>query len=333
MRHENCRWIAQTAMALAVAGAGCQACQGDIKGPPGEPFTTDNYPLVDGSTSLLPLARVIACELFGLSYESVAGIGDEGISEIVPQSSSGQELELADWIKAHIVHNKTHQAYLNLVDGAVDLILVANPPSPEEAAYAAAAGVSLDQREIGLDALVMLANQINPVSTLTDDQIRAIFLGEITSWSSVTAFIGNIHPFVRPTNSGSQQLMDAIVMQGQTIPTWPEGAPQGGVTRSVGTMGGLVMSVKFDAQALGYSVYYYVTHQYPPGGFHLVAVNGIWPTALTIATRMYPFTAPVWVIVRKDLDPASTAYRMRDWLLTPEGQDVVARSGYVKLSL
>jgi phosphate transport system substrate-binding protein len=333
MRHENWRWIAHTAMALAVAGAGCQDCQADIKGPPGDPFTTDNYPLVDGSTSLLPLARVIACELFGLSYESVAGIGDEGISEIVPDPYGTREQEISAWIMKNIVHNKTHQAYLNLVDGTVDLILVANPPSPEEATYAAAAGVTLDQREIGLDALVMLVNQINPVSTLTDDQIRAIFLGQITSWSDVTTFFGGITPFVRPVNSGSQQLMDAIVMRGETTPGWPEQVQNGVQLRSYGTMGGLVTGVTVDTSALGYSVYYYVTHQYPPGGFHLVAVNGVWPTALTISTRLYPFTAPIWVIVRTDLDPASTAYRMRDWLLTPDGQEVVARSGYVKLSL
>lgn len=32
-------------------------------------LSINNYPIIDGSTSTLPLNRVIACELLGLNYE------------------------------------------------------------------------------------------------------------------------------------------------------------------------------------------------------------------------------------------------------------------------
>ena len=116
--------------------------------------TIDKYPLVDGSTSTLPLARVIACELLGLSFKWEPGIGDEGTAEIVPVASSPAQQSLADAVMARIVHQKTHQAYLNLVDRVADLILVANPPSDEEAAYAALtpgpAGERLDSSDLYL---------------------------------------------------------------------------------------------------------------------------------------------------------------------------------------
>lgn len=285
--------------------------------------TMETYPNVDGSTSTLPLARVIACELLGIGWDWVADVGDEGIAEVLPVATNADEVQLATAILEQIVHNKTHQSYLNLIDGVADLILVANPPSEDETAYADAAGVTLDQRHVGLDALVILVNEENPVSSLTNEQIRGIFMGEITDWSEVGAPAGAIQPYVRPINSGSQQLMNAIVMEGLTMPDWPEDR--------IPTMGGLIDTIKDDPLAIGYSVYFYVTNQYPAGGYHVIAVDSIVPDATTIGSETYRYVAPVWVMTRTDLESSELAYQMRDWLLEPEGQSVVSMSGYVAL--
>jgi phosphate transport system substrate-binding protein len=63
-----------------------------------------------------------------------------------------------------------------------------------------------------------------------------------------------------------------------------------------------------------------------------IAVNGIVPTYQTIRERTYPFTTEVHVVIRKGLDGASPAVRLRDWLLSEEGQTVVRESGYVPIS-
>ena len=290
-------------------------------GPP--QVTIDDYPKIDGSTSTLPLARVIACELLGLNFEWVPGIGAEGAAEIVAVPKTVDQGQLADAVNQKIVHNQTHQAYLNLVDATADLILVANPPSADETAYAQTAGVTLKWDPVALDALVMLVNSSNPVATLTKDQIRGIFMAQITSWNAVGGGAGQIDPYVRPINSGSQQLFNAVVMAGLTMPTWPP-------DQTPTMMGGLLDAVAFDSNSIGYSVYYYVTYQRPTQGAKIIAVDGVMPTAETIGTRVYPFTAPVLVVIRENLDPNSLAYQMRQWLLSPDGQAVVAKSGYVQ---
>jgi phosphate transport system substrate-binding protein len=293
-------------------------------GPPPvrPPVTIDTYPSVDGSTSNLPLARLIACELLGLSYRWQPGMGSEGEAEIVPVATTPEEEVLAARIMEKIVHNRTHAAYTRLVDGEADLILVANPPSPDERAYAEAAGVTLVAEPIALDALVIIVNAENGVSALTTSQIRSIFMGEITTWNEVGGAPEEIHPYVRPENSGSQQLMNEIVMGGLTMPAWPP-------DRTIGFMGALIDAVRADPLAIGYSVYYWVTYQYPSGGYRVLTVDGVAPTAATIDARAYPFNAPVLMVTRADLDPASLAGQMREWLLTPDGQEVVGRSGYV----
>jgi len=333
-------WLARRpppgAFAAGVAGTGApESCSGGDAGatPPvgaaataGPPqVTIDNYPKIDGSTSTLPLARVIACELLGLNFEWVAGIGDEGAAEILAVPKTVDQEELADAVNQKIVHSKTHQAYLNLVDATADLILVANPPSEDETVYAQTAGVTLKWDAVALDALVMLVNSSNPVTTLMKDQIRGIFMSQITSWGAVGGGAGKIDPYVRPINSGSQQLFNAVVMAGLTMPAWPP-------DQTPTMMGGLLDCVANDSNSIGYSVYYYVTYQRPTHGAKTIAVGGVMPTAETIGTQTYPFSAPVLVVIRENLDPNSLAYQMRDWLLSPDGQGVVAKSGYVPVS-
>jgi phosphate transport system substrate-binding protein len=223
----------------------------------------------------------------------------------------------------HVFHNATHQAYLNLVDGAADLIFVANPPSEDVLAYADAAGVTLEWKPLALDALVILINTSNAVRDLTVDQIRSIFMAEITRWNEVGGNNCEIHPYVRPINSGSQQLFNAIVMEGLTMPEWPE-------DRTIGWMGALINNIIKDELSIGYSVYYYVNYQIPSTEL-VVEVNGVTPSAETIASGEYPFGAPVLAVIRSDLDPGSLAHRLHDWLLTTYGQNVVGYSGYVPL--
>lgn len=284
--------------------------------------TLETYPRVDGSTSTHPLAMVIACELLGLGYTWESGQGSEGEAMIVPIAPTAQAIALRDAVRERIVHSRTHQAYLNLVDGTRDLILVANPPSPDEAAYARDRGVTLDVRPLALDALVVVANVANPVAQLSTAQIRGIFAGSVTNWREVGGADQAIHPYVRPENSGSQQLMESIVMAGTAMADWPE-------DRRPIFMGALIDRIREDPLAIGYSVYYWVTYQYAITGYRVLAVDGVAPTASTLGARRYPFTAPVLAVTRSDLAPTSLAARLRDWLLTPEGQRTVARSGYV----
>jgi ABC-type phosphate transport system substrate-binding protein len=57
----------------------------------------------------------------------------------------------------------THQAYLNLIDGEVDLILAAREPSEDEILYAAKAGALLENVPVALDAFVFIVNDENPI--------------------------------------------------------------------------------------------------------------------------------------------------------------------------
>jgi len=169
-------------------------------------------------------------------------------------------------------------------------------------------------------------NPANPVSALTHEQALGIYTGQITRWDQVSGLARDIHPYTRPANSGSFELFDALVLKGATMPEWP---PDFVITY----MGGLVNKIATDPDALGYSVYYYLRYIVPQlaSGTKLALFGGIDATSASIAARTYPLTTETYVVTRTDLDPTGRARRLRDWLLGPEGQQVVKMTGYVPI--
>ncbi|MBI5031197.1 MAG: substrate-binding domain-containing protein [Chloroflexi bacterium] len=280
-----------------------------------------DYPRVDGSTSTIPLHRVVACKAFGLRCAwqkppfSERTISPDGIQNL---RAGGDKVFQATQ------HHGTNPAYLNLIDGKTDLILVARPPSEDELKAAREKRIELDVRPFALDAFVFLANVQNPVDDLTIENARAIYTGKLTDWASLGGK-GTIKAYQRDRNSGSQELMDALVMKGTPMIKAPN--------MIIETMMGAVNAIGGDAQGIGYSVYYYVTFMLPDKNVKLLSVNGIKPTSDNIAKRAYPLTAEVYLVTRKNMPRESMALMLRDWLLTEEGQAAVAESGYVPLTL
>ncbi len=64
----------------------------------------------------------------------------------------------------------------------------------------------------------------------------------------------------------------------------------------------------------------------------MLGIQGVSPNPNTIRDRSYPFVAEVVVAWLSDLPGNSPAAAIRNWLLTKEGQSVVAESGYVPIT-
>jgi phosphate transport system substrate-binding protein len=222
-----------------------------------------------------------------------------------------------------IGHHGTHSAYLNLINNEADLILVARSPSMEELELARLSGVELDVKPVALDAFVFIANEDNPVEGLSLEEIQRIYTGELTSWDQVGGSSGEIHPYQRDEQSGSQQLMLSLVMNGLPMID----APSLVLMKMIAPF----YAISEDPLGIGYSVYYYEENMAPTERIKLLAVDGVVPDHDSIQSRQYPFTTEVYTVVQAESPPNHVAVRLRDWLLTKAGQDVVERSGYVSI--
>ena len=260
-------------------------------------FAPEDYPRVDGSTSMLPLSRALMMAATGVS---------------------AQESEL------RVSHTKTTLSFYALVSGEADLLLVARP-AEEAFAYADEMGVELEMRPIGVDALVFLTGEENPVDSLTRQQAVGIYTGEITNWKEVGGADAEIIAYQRNKTAGSQVMMENVVMDGEPMMD----APMEYRPSEMGALVDEVASYRNSASAIGYSVYYYVTEMYLREGVKLLAIDGVAPSNETIASGEYPYTQYNYAVIRKDEPEDSPARQLFDFLGTAEGKALMAAQGYV----
>ena len=101
-----------------------------------------------------------------------------------------------------------------------------------------------------------------------------------------------------------------------------------------GEMGDLIRAVAaYDgtADAIGYTVYYYAEDMKMASGLKILAVDGVHPSDETIRSGEYSLLNNYYVLTAAGLpedNPARILYR---WLLSEEGQRLVAHEGYVSV--
>ena len=263
-------------------------------------FTKDTYPKVDGSTATIPLSEAIASSILQIS-----------------------NIEANTLIK----HNTTHNAYVNLINNSADIIFVTEP-SKEELNLAKEAKVELEIIPIVKEGFVFLVNTKNPVNSLTIKQIQDIYQGKINNWSKVGGEEKDIIAYQREPNSGSQTLMEQLVMKGLTLADHPKTLVYG--------MEGLIESIaKYDnsEKALGYSVFYYAKTMYNKDTIKLLAIDDIAANNKNIASGKYPFTTAYYAVLKKNTASDAPSRKLLKWILGNDGQKLAEECGYVPLEV
>ena len=283
------------------ASSGSASSQADA--PAVEPFLTpEEFPGVDGSTACVPLIAQIIADTTGTPLTEA-------------QSAVNVSTTAYAWENMGVYDSE-----------AVQLLIVYEAPDyvKEEISEA---GTQLDQKAVGRDALVFIVNEDNPVQSLTLDQLRDIYAGRTTNWKELGGDDAPIVAFQRGEDSGSQTLFrNLLIGDGDLMAAPTELAPA--------SMGGLVDSIASynnSANAIGFSVYYYIDQMYSQPGLRLLSVEDVTPSYDTIASQEYPLCNDFYAVVRSS-DTAGTPQRqVYDWLSTEEGVQCVKKAGYVPL--
>lgn len=218
--------------------------------------------------------------------------------------------------------SKTPEAWQRLIDGEADLIFVARP-SQKQLEAAKAAGVEFVMTPIGREAFVFFVNARNPVRGLSVSQIQAIYSGELTDWRDAGGEAGRIKAFQRPEGSGSQTMLQKI-MAGKTLLP----APQADVVQGMGGIIRRAADYKNYRNAIGYSFLFFATGMLRDEEIRLLEIDGVAPGHTSIRDGSYPFAADFYAVsVQGRETPASRA--LVEWILSAEGQALVAATGYV----
>jgi phosphate transport system substrate-binding protein len=283
-------------------------------------LTMENYPSVDGSTSTGPLNTLIACKLLDIGYDWRQS-PSSNMRFLEPGLNKEDNSKFVERVKS----SQTHESFINLIDNKADFILSARSISSDEKEYANAASVSLIETPVALDAFIFIVHPSNPVYSLTTKQIQDIYTGKITNWKEIGGRDAKINPYVRDANSGSQELMESLVMQGLDIADFSVSKTE----LYINTMIGVYDAAINDPSAICYSIHYYKEQIVPGYTVKTIAIDGIYPDKENIGNGSYPHIAEVYATIRSDLDKSSMAYKLYELLLTEAGKRVVAESGYV----
>lgn len=230
-----------------------------------------------------------------------------------------------------IQFQNTIYAYEKLLSGEIDIFFGARP-SEEQVKMAEEAGVELKLTPIGKEAFVFFVNENNPVDGLSSGQLRDIYSGQINNWQGVGGKNQKILAFQRPQNSGSQTMMEYFM--GDTPLREPLRAEyesgMGDVVREIA-------DYENSASSLGYSFRYYTTIMMADSGeevsgIKLLAVDGVYPDAETIQSGEYPYTTQLYAITAANrVEAKSTIEPFLEWMTGPQGQQIVADTGYVAI--
>jgi phosphate transport system substrate-binding protein len=179
---------------------------------------------------------------------------------------------------------------------------------------------------VARDGIAVIVNPANTIQYITLDQIKNIYLGKITKWSEITGanVPGTNNQIViigRDSASGTRTYFDETVLlkatpTRQMLEKNSNGAALQTVAQTPGAIGYVSIGfVSKDVRAL-------------PIWFN---ADKIVPASLdNVKTKTYPVSRELYVITNGQ--PTGLTSDFINYILSPEGQKIVADEGYVTLS-
>jgi len=169
---------------------------------------------------------------------------------------------------------------------------------------------------VAKDGVALYVNEANPVSQLTIEQVKAIYLGDVTNWKDVGGPSAPIVLYSRENSSGTYVFFkeevlgnDDFAAQAQTLP---------------GTAA-VVNAVAKEKHGIGYG-----GAAYAKGVKEVKIVGkdgqGYLPNAENVKSGRYALSRPLYMYTRGQ--PAGEAKQFIDFCLSPDGQAIVTQVGY-----
>lgn len=214
-----------------------------------------------------------------------------------------------------------------LINGTVDIANASRAMKPEELERARANGIEPMEHIVAGDAIAVVVNPANPVNALTIDQLSDIFTGKITRWPEVG---GEDRPIVllsRESNSGTHiYFLEHVVRKGdkdnQSLYS-PD-------TLLMPSSEGISAEIRQNPNAIGYDGLGYVTPDQKTIRVARTAEGPyVAPSITTVKDGTYPIARVLYMYTNGQ--PTGIIKEYLDWILSEEGQKIVAKLGFVPL--
>ncbi len=246
--------------------------------------------VIDGSTTVGPIAKAYAEYYMALNKD---------VNVTVSESGSGNGAK-------------------SLLNNDCDIADMSRFMKGKEFKAAVEKGIMPVAHVVALDGLPIIVHPSNPVSGLTLEQVRNIYLGKITNWKSVGGPDKKIVMVSRDTNSGTYETFHKIVMKKQKIVKGCE---------YVGSNGAVKGRVQNTPNAIGYAGLGFVDRT-----VKALKINGIYPSKKTVTSGRYPIARPLFMFTNGYPKMGSHLYNFIRIYLSKKGQQIVKRIGFIPVT-
>lgn len=259
---------------------------------------TDNLPRVDGAAAVFPVYSAFV----NATYPDNVKLRDEVFE-----------------------YRNTVDGYRALALKESDIFFGAKP-SEEQIKFAKDNGCEFEYTEIGKEGFVFFVHKDNPIDSLTTEEIKKIYSGEITNWKEVGGRNEEIVAFQRNEGSGSQSMLIRF-MDGTPIME----APREQVNEFMVGIINQVSDYKNKTNSIGFSFRYYMEGIIKNPNVKLLKVDGVEPNVENIKEDKYPITTSLYAVTYKDNENENVS-KLIDWVLSEEGQEIIEKTGYVGIN-
>ncbi len=169
---------------------------------------------------------------------------------------------------------------------------------------------------IARDGIAIVAHPQVTVSNLTTAQVRDIFSGKVANWKDVGGADKPIVVVSREEGSGTRGAFEEMVMGKDALITDKAilQASNGAVRTTVATT----------PNAIGYLSFGYLDQS-----VKTLSIEGVEATEANAASGQYPVVRPLIMLTKGE--PTGVVKAWLDYILSAEGQAVVAKEGYIKV--
>jgi phosphate transport system substrate-binding protein len=170
---------------------------------------------------------------------------------------------------------------------------------------------------IGYDAIAVFVNVDNPVKSLSKEQLKGIFTGQITRWKDVGGKDAPIYPNTEMLGHGTVQVFRELAL---------DDAAYGKGFKEFDQPQEQIVEVAYDARAICTVSLGLLSAISPELRKKVkpVLIDGVPPTESNIRSRMYLLSRPL--VLGTMGPPKGDVKKFIDFMLSREGQQIVARN-------
>ena len=177
---------------------------------------------------------------------------------------------------------------------------------------------------IARDGIAVTVNNANPIQNLSKDQIAKIYRGEIKNWNQVGGENKPIVVVTRDAASGTRGAFEDMMKLKRKVNGMKVSAIT--PTAQVGNGNGMVKTiVANNTFAIGY-----ISLGSVDSSLQALKVDGIAATDENIAAGQYTIARPFVVLIKNNV--AQEARDFIDYILSNDGQNIVAEQGYIRIN-